>query len=330
MIRSRRRTPARPDLIPYGMFDMERTAREVHAARKLETIYHKGQDKVWDGRAMLAELVERHGGVQLDAERVAPLARLFAVIFWGELAAWKVAAELALELEPLEAKLAATSQAHDEARHFYVMHDYLELLGYTPEALPPSATRVLDEVVGADTLAKKLLGMHLMVEPVALTLFQVARQQGIEPVLCDLLRYYERDEARHVALGVHFLPQLMKQMSPAQLLDLWAWQLRMFMIQLDGLKEMEPDIRAMGMHPRDVMRLGQAKQLHAAELLNQELGVDNPYLRSFFERVIEFRMELDFPPDGAPRRRRDRLRRAIKGALHGPAERVDGSLSVHA
>jgi len=323
-----RKTPTRPDLIPYEMFDADRTASEVHAAKKLEAMYHKGQDKVWDGKALLAELVERHGGVQLPQEQFEPLSRLFSVIFWGELAAWKIAAELALELEPLEAKMAATSQAHDEARHFYVMHDYLELLGYTPEPLLPSAARVLDEVVGANNLAKKLLGMHLMVEPIALTLFQVARQQRIEPVLCDLLKFYERDEARHVALGVHYLPQLIAKMNPLEIADLWGWQLRMFMIQLDGLREMESDIRAMGMHPRDVLRLGQAKQLRAAELMNQELGIDTPVLRAFFERVIEFRMELDFPPDGVTRRR-DKLRRAVNGMVNGPAERVDGSLAIH-
>ena len=323
-----RKSPTRPELIPYEMFDAARTSQEVHSAKKLEAMYHKGQDKVWDGKEVLAELVERHGGVQLPPEQFKPLARLFSVIFWGELAAWKIAAELALELEPLEAKMAATSQAHDEARHFYVMHDYLELLGYSPEALPPSATRVLDEVVGASNLAKKLLGMHLMVEPIALTLFQVARQQKIEPVLCDLLKFYERDEARHVALGVHYLPRLMAKMNPVEIADLWSWQLRMFMIQLDGLREMEDDIRAMGMHPRDVIRLGQAKQLKAAELMNKELGLDTPVLRSFFERVVEFRMELDFPPDGVTRRR-DKLRRAVNGALHGPAERVDGTLAIH-
>jgi hypothetical protein len=328
MIRSfltRKPAPA-PALIPYAMFDPERARVEANSARKLEGVYHKGQEKIWDGRRLLEELVERHGGVQIDAAQLRPLARIFAVIFWGELAAWKVAAALALELEPLEVKLAATAQAHDEARHFYVMHDYLSLLGYTPEPLTPSATRVLEEVVGANNLAKKLLGMHLMVEPIALTLFQVVRQRKLEPVLCDLLKFYERDEARHVALGVHYLPTLMKQMSPAEVADMWAWQLRMFMIQLDGLKEMESDIRALGMHPREVMRLGQAKQLKAAELMNLEMGIENPWLTSFFERVTESRLELDFPEDGASLRRRDRYRRAALALVRGPAERVDGSL----
>ena len=68
----------------------------------------------------------------------------------------KISADLALHLEPLEAKLAATSQTHDEARHFYVMHDYLKLLDYEPESLPSAAHRILLEILKADSLAKKL------------------------------------------------------------------------------------------------------------------------------------------------------------------------------
>jgi hypothetical protein len=64
---------------------------------------------------------------------------------WGELAAWKISAQLADELEPLEAKLAATSQVHDEARHFYVMHDYLDALGEKAEPMEFWSQRVLDD-----------------------------------------------------------------------------------------------------------------------------------------------------------------------------------------
>jgi hypothetical protein len=38
-----------------------------------------------------------------DAQRVA-VQGLFAVILWGELAAWRVSADLALQLEPLESE----------------------------------------------------------------------------------------------------------------------------------------------------------------------------------------------------------------------------------
>jgi hypothetical protein len=309
------------------MFELTTGIDDLRHWQVMEAIYHKGQDKAWDGKAVLAELVEKHGGVQIPAEQLDALKNIFSVIFWGELAAWKVAAELALELEPLEARMAATSQAHDEARHFYVLHDYLQLLDYTPGELPPSGTRVLNEVVGASSLARKLMGMQLMVEPVALTLFQIIRERNVEPVLSDLLHLFERDEARHVALGVHFLPMLLKDMSRRETLALWAWQLRMFRIQLDGLKELEQDVRALGFHPRDVLRLGLAKQLQASEMMMASVSKKMP-VTPIFERVIEFWMELDFPLDDAPKDRFSRLKAAIKGAIRGPTTRVSPGLVV--
>ncbi len=312
----------RRDPIPYGMFTMNRTMDQLRSWRILEGVYHKGQAKAWDGKVELEAALARHGGIQLDPQHLKPIKRLFAVIFWGELAAWKISAELALELEPLEAKMAATAQAHDESRHFYVLHDYLALLGYTPEQLPDSASRVLAEVVGAKTLARKLLGMQLMVEPIALTFFQMVREKQIDPVLCDLLKLYERDEARHVALGVHFLPRLLETMGPIETLRLWRWQMRMFMIQLDGLSEMEEDFRALGFSPRDALRLGIAKQTHAAQLLLEQLptGID---MSPVFERLIEARLELEFPPEGHDPGLPARVKRALHAALHGAAEKWD-------
>ena len=308
------RGPRTTTVVPYDMFDALRTEKEVRSARKMEGIYHKGHDKAWDGKQLLDELVKKHGGVQLPQEKIEPLKRMFAVIFWGELAAWKVSAELALEIEPLEAKMAASSQAFDEARHFYVMHDYLSLLNYQPEQLPPAGNRILNEILQADSLAKKLVGMQLMVEPIALTLFQLVRENNLEPVLSELLTY-ERDEARHIALGVNYLPQLIKRMSPAELIDFYIWQIRMFFIELDGVREMEEDFRALDIEPRRAIRLGQTKQLHAGRLVMEQMNMKIP-VEEIMTRAIEFRMALDWPLDGEPDTRIYRWNKALSALLH--------------
>lgn len=309
------RGPRNKAIVPYDMFDALRSDKEVRAARKMEGIYHKGQDKAWNGKELLDELVKKHGGVDLPSETIEPLKRMFAVIFWGELAAWKISAELALEIEPLEAKMAASSQAHDEARHFYVMHDYLSLIGYEPERLPSAGNRILNEILQADSLAKKLVGMQLMVEPIALTLFQLVREGGIEPVLCELLAYYERDEARHIALGVNYLPQLIKKMSLGELLDFYIWQIRMFMIELDGVREMEEDFHALGIDPRKAIRIGQTKQLHAGRLVMQQMKLAIP-VEEILTRAIEARMAIDWPRDDESRSRAARWNRALQAVLH--------------
>jgi len=309
-LRSRSRRKAASGILNYDMFDGIRTTQEVAAARKLERIYHRGQDKAWEGKEVLTALIEKHGGVQIAPEKIEPLGRIFSVIFWGELAAWKVSAELALEITELEPKLAATSQAHDEARHFYVMHDYLTALGYQPGVLPEPATDLLERVISAPSLAKKLLGMQLMVEPVALTIFQLIRASKVEPVLCDLLPYYERDEARHVALGVQYLPKLLDRMSRAEIAELWIWQLRLFFVEIRGVHDLERDFRALGFHPREALRLGQTKQLQAIELMAERLGRDLPIVEAF-RRIMEFRLEMEFPHDEDTQNFSARLGRAI-------------------
>ena len=187
------------------MFQEVRNAT-VKVAGKLAGIYHKGQNKAWDGQEVLESLIEKHGGIDLPPEKKEAIQALFAVILWGELAAWKISADLAMQIEPLEAKMAATSQAHDEARHFYVMHDYLAHIGPVPDKLVPGAERVLAGTLGANNLAKKLMGMQLMIEPMALTLFQVVRENKLEPVLCDLLSFYEQDKHGTLRSGFSISP----------------------------------------------------------------------------------------------------------------------------
>lgn len=311
--------PLVSEVIPYEMFDVDRTAAEARAARTLAGIYHKGQDKAWDGKTVLEELLVKHDGIHIDPEHLNAIKRLFALILWGEMAAWKVSAELALVLEPLEAKMAASSQAHDEARHFYVMFDYLQMLGYEPEHLPIEANRIFHEILTASSLAKKLLGMQLMVEPIALSIFQIIRERKVEPVLCDLLALYEVDEARHLALGVQYLPALVKEMNPVELADFYLWQLKMFMHQLDAVTAFSDDFIALGVSPREVIRLGELKQLHVGRIIAGRAGQSLP-IEEFLTRAVEARIALDFPetPE-AQASRIQRWRDAINALIHNAA-----------
>src|SRR5579872_4270212 len=169
----RRRARRRRDSdLPFDMFDTAYSDAEARRARRMESIYHVGQAKIWDGRDVLAKAIAKHGKPELPAEKRRALARIFGMIMWGELAAWKISAQLADQLVPLEAKLAAASQVHDEARHFYVMHDYLEALGERPKKLEFWAGRVLKKTLHSDNLLKKLVGMQLTVETIALELLR--------------------------------------------------------------------------------------------------------------------------------------------------------------
>src|SRR5262249_8566030 len=117
------------------------------------------------------------------------------------------------------------------------------------------------------------LGMQLMVESIALTIFQVVRETRVEPVLCDLLRYFEKDEARHVGLGVQLLPRLMRGLTRLETASLIGFQLKIIGGTLAGLKSMEPALRELGLDPKTILNLGRAKQSLAFEELRVQLGM---------------------------------------------------------
>ena len=111
----------RSSLFPFPPYQLGSEAYIAEACgkfAKLERLYQIAQSRSWNGKEVLADLLKRHGGIQVEPHQRGPLARVFSIILWGELAAWVISADLAERLDDVEAKMAATSQAFDEARHF--------------------------------------------------------------------------------------------------------------------------------------------------------------------------------------------------------------------
>lgn len=306
--------------IPYQMFDRAHYGLEAKNARVLERIYHKGQAQSWDGQKVLASLIEAHGTPTMEPEQKAALGRVFSILMWGELAAWRISAELADELEPLEAKMAATSQTFDEARHFYVLHDYLEALDALPDKIDRGARGLLEAVMNADSLPKKLLGMQLMIEPIALTLFHVVKKLNLEPVLTHLLPYYERDESRHVALGLQYLPAMLSRMSTAERVGLWAFQFKLMTYELWSNVGLSRDLLTLGVDPRQLIEVGKGKQMRALSLTLKSIGVEATAHQVLFSRYVDCMAELTLPRMDGDDSLWRRINRAVDAALHGHFE----------
>src|SRR5689334_12065206 len=100
--------------------------RAYDKTRKLSRLYHQTQAQGWNPRDVLDELEREHGGIHVSADKRESLGRLMSVLLWGELAAWNVAADLARWLPDIDARMAATGQVFDEARHFTVLRDYMQ------------------------------------------------------------------------------------------------------------------------------------------------------------------------------------------------------------
>lgn len=235
---------------PYHLVDEAIEARARERLDRLERLYHVGQNAVWDGRKVLAELIAKHGPPRPDPVRREALLKILSILLWGELAAWAIAADLAERIEDIEAKMAATSQAHDEARHFYVLRDYCRALGAPIPHLGGLSRRLLLEILETESLEQKLVGMQLLVESNALAIFKGVVEARVEPVLCELLPYYEQDEARHVGLGAMYLPKLLPKLGRLETARLVAFQLKCVVLLMTGGVTLREPFETLGLDQR--------------------------------------------------------------------------------
>jgi len=223
----RPRTP-RTQFPPYELGDPTIVGVAEARTNTIARIYHKGHEQAWDGRAVLDELVAKHGGtINFPEDKKAAFGRIASVLLWGELAAWSISADLALKLDETPAKMAASSQVFDEARHFYVLRDYMWRAGIPIHKLGGWSRRLLVELLETENLLYKVVGMQLLVESTAVVMFRMIADAKLEPVLSELLYYFERDEARHVGLGVLTLPDVLAGLTERDALRLWWFQTRM-------------------------------------------------------------------------------------------------------
>ncbi|MFM7665953.1 MAG: ferritin-like domain-containing protein [Actinomycetota bacterium] len=116
-----------------------------------------------------------------------------------------------------DAKLYASTQVVDEARHVEVFGRYLqEKLGGEYQ-INAHLRMLLDDIVNDSRWDFTYLGMQIMVEGLALAAFGFLHQLTNEPLLKKLLRYVMSDEARHVAFGVLSLKEVYDGMSDAEI-----------------------------------------------------------------------------------------------------------------
>lgn len=221
---------------------------------RLRRIYAHATRDAWDGERVFRDAVARHGGIQADRTRREALARVLNILMWGELAAWYVSAELAEGLDEADAQLAASSQVFDEARHFYVLRDYMALLHVPLPALDPYFATGARQLLSSHDLTLKLIAMQLLAEGAATAIFRQLMKADVEPVLCDLLPLIEKDESRHVGLGVMHLPVRLGRARPRQLRKLRRLAVSIGnLIGAANLRNADA-YRALGMDPREVNR----------------------------------------------------------------------------
>src|SRR5262249_32912763 len=158
----------------------------------------------------------------------------------------------------------------------------------------------------------------------ALTIFQRVRELEIEPVITGLLPFYERDEARHVGLGIQMLPNMIANMSTAERVDFALFHLDLYSSALMSLKSLEPALLSIGVDPRSLLAIGFRKQSDIDDMLREEFPSwpqDPPEKRAFAGLC-----ELLFPARGVESK--PALFERVRGAIDVARRRRPGVLEI--
>jgi len=131
----------------------------------------------------------------------------------GEQGALLVASQLTSCAPTFNAKLYAASQTFDEARHVEVFNKYIQQRIGLMYPINTSLKSILDKILTDPRWDLKFIGMQIIIEGLALSAFNTARETTPDPVLKDIIYLVTRDEARHVTFGVNYLEEFVKTLT---------------------------------------------------------------------------------------------------------------------
>ena len=177
----------------------------------------------------------------------------------GEQGALMVAAQLVNAVPHTDAKFYAATQTMDEARHVEVFAKYIKKLDEVQPIAPP-LKKVLDATLQTEDWLKKLVGMQIVVEGLALYSFRDMRNLTEEPLLKDLLTYVARDESRHHAYGVQYVERCIPCLSDAERIELEDFALEAARTLIDNRNQQTLATA--------VMKIWQEAGVDAVELFN--------------------------------------------------------------
>ncbi len=172
----------------------------------------------------------------------------------GEQGALLCTAKIVETVPWYDAKLYASTQVVDEARHVEVFNRYIEEKLDGGFQVNAHLRMLLDDIINDSRWDMTYLGMQVMVEGLALAAFGFMHQLTGEPLLKQLLRYVMSDEARHVAFGVLSLREVYESMTDVEMKERQEFAFEAAVRMRDRFLSQEVWERH-GVNPRDVVPL---------------------------------------------------------------------------
>jgi len=149
-------------------------------------------------------------------------------ILHGEQGALSLSASLCHVLKDPGAQEYAANQTREEARHVTGFTNYIKARWGSPYPVGPTLGRILEQIVSSDVVYKKIVGMQMMIEGLAMGAFGMAHQDTNDPLLKTLLKFTMSDEAFHHKFGKIWADRTVPKLSESERYKVEDWSAMIF------------------------------------------------------------------------------------------------------
>jgi rubrerythrin len=275
------------------VYDDEHTdMRRLYEQAKLDQ-WNAATDIDWakpldgDGGLISDDLVDIHGTKYWDAlserDRVELNRRIarwrLSILVQGEHGALLVCSQIVETVQTQDGKLFQATQVVDEARHNEVLQRYLALrLEGETYPLAGNTREIFDELLGPSTWYRKTVGLQLIAETFAVSLFRMLAESSKDAVLRDVCRRIVQDEARHMGFGMLSLPSVVRDATEAERRDMEDFAVWALQKTLTGLFPL-PVFQEFGYSKAELDEIKQLRRARAA-------GGEETAFRKYFRRDL--------------------------------------------
>src|SRR6201991_2575184 len=150
--------------------------------------------------------------------------RTFSSILHGEQGALNLSASLCHVLQDQGAQEYAANQTREEARHVTAFAKYIKARWGRPVECGPILKDLLVDIIGSPEVYKKIIGMQMLVEGLAMGPFATIFNETNDPLARKLTQLVMTDEAFHHKFGKIWADRTIPHLTPAEheIIEMWA------------------------------------------------------------------------------------------------------------
>ena len=163
------------------------------------------------------------------------LLRSFSSILHGEQGALNLSASLCHVLLDQGAQEYAANQTREEARHVTAFAKYIKARWGRPVECTKVLQDLLVDIIGSPEVYKKIIGMQMLVEGLAMGAFATFYQKLNDPLGRKLMQLVMTDEAFHHKFGKIWADRTIPKLSPQEHEIIEDWAAHCFQVLLFNL-----------------------------------------------------------------------------------------------